>query len=287
MNTTPFNVAAGGMTWWSLGQQTDPAILQNGLTQFGLPDYSPKPRSWPMSLKAALAEMFAKPEELVRPLKNRKRDGYTVVVEEKGVSQNTYTREVNASVDPESGRVQVTAGYADVTELQRLTNHFHRVLPSSSVSDMLTKIIHEQLGGVSLKANGGLYFIPEDSIRRWQDIIMVVEAAAVEPTANDLSIVPLEMNAMTLRDIKRSICREVESEAERLRKDIAENSLGTDALLNRAVRASQLRDRIRQYEQILGQALDVCHQNLDIAVQAFSVASAVQDDAEVYGGVFA
>jgi hypothetical protein len=288
MNTpTPFNVTAGGMTWWSLGQQTDPAILQNGLTQFGLPDYSPKPRSWPMSLKAALAEMFTKPEELIRPLKNRKRDGYTVVVEEKGVSQNTYTREVNASVDPESGRVQVTAGYADVTELQRLTNHFHRVLPSSSVSDMLTNIIHEQLGGISLKANGGLYFIPEDSIRRWQDIIMVVEAAAVEPTANDLSVVPLELNAMTLRDIKRSICREVESEAERLRKDIVENSLGTDALLNRAVRASQLRDRIRQYEQILGQALDVCHQNLDIAVQAFSVATAVKDDADIYDGVFA
>ena len=95
------------------------------------------------------------------------------------------------------------------------------------------------------------------------------------------------MNEMTLRDIKRRICREVESEAERLRKDITENNLGNDALLNRAVRASQLRERIRQYEAILGQALDVCHQNLDIAVQAFSVASAVQDDAEVYAGVFA
>ncbi len=285
--TSPFNVAAGAMTYWSLGQQTDPQILTNGLGQLGLPDYSPKPRTWLTSLKAALAEMFAKPEELIRPLKNRKRDGYTVVVEEKGVSQNTYTREVNASVDPDSGHVQITAGYADVTELQRLTRHFHRVLPSSSVADMLTNIIHQQLGGISLKANGGLYFIPEDRITTWRNVIMVVEAAAVEPTTNDLSVVPLELNEMTLRDIKRSICREVESEAERLRKDIAENSLGTDALLNRAVRASQLRDRIRQYEQILGQALDVCHQNLDIAVQAFSVAAAVQDDADIYDGVFA
>ena len=285
--TTPFNVAAGAMTYWSLGQQTDPQILQNGLSQFGLPDYSPKPRTWLMSLKAALAEMFAKPEELVRPLKNRKKDGYTVVVEKKGKYENTYTREVNAGVDPDSGHVQITAGYANISELQRLANHFHRVLPSSSVSDMLTKIIHEQLGGVSLKTNGGLYFIPEDSIRSWQDIIMVVEAAAVEPTTNDLSVVPLEMNDMTLRDIKRSITREIEAAAECLRKDIVENKLGDDALLNRAVRASQLRDRIRRYETILGHTLEVCHQNLDIAVQAFSVASAVQDDAEVYDGVFA
>ena len=286
MNANPFNVTAGAMTYWSLGQQTDPAILQNGLSQLGLPDYVPKPRSWPMSLKAALAEMFAKPEELVRPLKNRKKDGYTVVVEEKGKYENTYTREVNACVDPEDGRVSITVGYADEYQLQRLTNHYHRVLPASSVSDMLTKII-EHLGGISLKTNGGLYFIPEEQTGKWKDVIMVVEAAAVEPTTNDLSVVPLEMNTMTLRDIKRSICCEMESAAERLRKDIAENNLGDEALLNRAVRASQLRDRIRQYETILGEALGVCHQHIDIAVQAFSVASAVQDDGEVYDGVFA
>ena len=72
---TPFNVAAGEMTWWSLGQQTDPDILQNGLSQLGLPDYAPKPRTWLMSLKAALAEMFAKPEELIRPLKHKQHNG--------------------------------------------------------------------------------------------------------------------------------------------------------------------------------------------------------------------
>lgn len=196
---SPFNVAAGAMTYWSLGQQTDPDILTNGLGQLGLPDYAPKPRTWLTSLKAALAEMFAKPEELIRPLKHKNRNGYTIVVECKGEYENTYSRTVNACVDKE-GRVSVTAGVADRNELQRLTKHFHRVLPSSSVSDMLTNIIHEQLGGISLKSNGGLYFIPEDRIGAWQNVIMVVEAAAVEPTTNDLSVVPLEMNAMTLRD---------------------------------------------------------------------------------------
>jgi hypothetical protein len=286
MSATAFNVAAGSMTYWSLGQQTDPDILQNGFLQIGFPDVAPAQRSWLASLKTALAEMFAKPEELIRPLKNKKRDGYTVVVEEKGVSENSYTREINASVDPDDGHVRITAGYADVAELQRLANHFRRVLPSSSVSASLTDIIGK-LGGIAMKDNGGLYFIPEQSVSQWMNVRMVVEAAAVQPTENHVSVVPLEMNEMTLRDIKRQICREMESAAEALRKDIAENELGDKALLNRAVRASQLRDRVRQYETILGEALGVCHQNLDIAIQAFSVASAVQDDAEVYGGVFA
>jgi hypothetical protein len=286
MTATPFNVAAGCMAYWSLGPQTDPEILQKGLRQLNLPDYAPAQRTWLMSLKAALAEMFAKPEELIRPLRHKHRNGYTVVVEQKGEYDNRYERTVNACVDKE-GRVSVTAGEANRHELQRLTNHYRRVLPASSVSDMLTEIIHDQLGGISLKANGGLYFIPEERVGRWMDIIMVVEASAVEPTENDLSVVPLEMNEMTLRDIRRSITREIETAAERLRKDIAENDLGDEALLNRAVRASQLRDRIRQYEGILGQALEVCHQNLDIAVQAFSVASAVQDDADIFDGVFA
>ena len=152
---------------------------------------------------------------------------------------------------------------------------------------MLTDIIHGQFGGIALKTNGGLYFVPEEHVGKWMDVIMVVEASAVKPTTNDLSVVPLEMNEMTARDLKRSICREIETEAERLRKDIAENNLGDEALLNRAVRASQMRDRIRQYEQILGEALGVCHQNLDIAIQAFSVASAVKEDDEVFEGVFA
>lgn len=286
MTTNSFNVSAGAMTYWSLGPQTDPAMLQNGLSRLGLLDYNPPPRTPLMSLKAALAELFAKPEELIRPLKCRETNGYTVVVETKGEFENSYSREVNACVDKDTGDVSVTAGDADRYELQRLTNHYRRMLPAASVSAMLTDLI-PQLGGITLKASGGLYFIPEQHVGRWMDIIQVVAAAAVEPTSNDLSVVPLEMNEMTLRDIKRSICREIEGDAERLRKDIAENSLGDAALLNRAVRASQLRDRIRQYETILGEALGVCHQNLDIAVQAFSVATAVQDDTAVFDGVFA
>ena len=286
MNTNSFNVAAGAMTYWTLGQQTDPEVLQNGLRQLGLPNYAPKPRTWLMSLKAALAEQFAKPEELIRPLRHKHRNGYTVVVEAKGDSENSYSRSVNACVDKE-GQVVVTAGNADCYELQRLTGHFRRVLPAASVADMLTDIIHGQLDGVALKAHGGLYFVPEQHVGRWMDIIMVVEAAAVSPTSNDLSVVPLEMNEMTLRDIKRSITREMEAAAQRLRTDITENDLGDKALLNRAVRASQLRDRVRQYEAILGEALEVCHQHLDTAIQAFSVASAVQEDDEVYDGVFA
>ena len=42
MNTSSFNVTAGAMTYWSLGQQTDPSILQTGLSQLGLPNYVPK-----------------------------------------------------------------------------------------------------------------------------------------------------------------------------------------------------------------------------------------------------
>ena len=150
----------------------------------------------------------------LRPLRHKQRNGYTVVVEDKGEADNSYSRTVNACVDKE-GVVAVTAGFADRQELQQLTSHYRRVLPASSVSDMLTDIINGQFGGISLKASGGLYFIPEDHVGKWMDVIMVVEAAAVNG-ANDLSVVPLEMNEMTLRDIKRSINREIESAAERL-----------------------------------------------------------------------
>lgn len=53
------------------------------------------------------------------------------------------------------------------------------MLPSASVSDTLTEIIHGQLGGIAVKNHGGLYFIPDANIGRRMDVIMVVEAAAV------------------------------------------------------------------------------------------------------------
>ena len=133
MNTSAFNVCAGSMSWWTLGPQTDPAILSNGLGQLGLPGYSPPPRTWLMSLKAALAEMFAKPEELIRPLRHKQRNGYTVVIESKGEHDNTYERTVNVSVDKE-GQVFITVGEADRGGVQRLASHYRRVVPAASAS---------------------------------------------------------------------------------------------------------------------------------------------------------
>lgn len=281
-----FNVAAGAMTYWTLGQQTDPVRLANGLTALGLPKYNPAPRSWLMSLKAALAQMFDRPEELVRPLKHKERNGYIVVVEEKGDYNNSYSRKVGASADPNTGEAFVNVGDCDQAELQRLTNHFRRVLPAASVSAMLTDMIRQELDGITLKDNGGLYFIPEEHVGKWMDLCHVVENAAVQPTTNDMSVVPLEMNEMTMRDIKRQITAEMERDAGALEEELRTNNLGTDALVNRVHRAADLQHRIERYEQILGETLAVCREKLAIAVSAFAVATAEKEDGEVFDGIF-
>jgi hypothetical protein len=91
---------------------------------------------------------------------------------------------------------------------------------------------------------------------------------------------------MTLRDLSRQITREIQSAADNLRKDVAENELGDRALLNRATRALALKKRIEEYEGLLGTTLDTCRQHLSVAVQAFTVAKAITEDEDIYAGVF-
>lgn len=284
MNSSSFAVSAGFLCYWNLGQQTDPDILANGLGQLGLPKLAPKPRTWLMSLKAALAEVFGKQEEMIRPLKRKDDNGYTVVVETKGETRNDYAQHVNAKIN-ESGDVIVTDGYADNVELTSKAWHFRRVLPAASVSDLLVSLV-AHLGGVTLKDNGGLYFIPESQYATWANVAMVVEAAATNGTANNISIVPLEMNASTLRDIKRSIVHEIETEAQAMKEEIAAGDLSDCVIKRRRAKASSLGDRIRQYEIILGEALTACHENIDTVAQSLAVAVSVEEDKSLFDGIY-
>lgn len=289
MNAKKFGVKAGALTYWSLGQETDPDKLETGLSQLGLPRFAPEPRTWLMALKAAMAKVFNRPEEMIRPLKKAKNNGYTVVIEEKGENANNYSHKVNCKVD-DSGNVTVSSGFVswdDEQRLQELTRHFKRVLPAASVGKMLTEIVVQHYGGCPMREHGGIYFCPETRYDDWVNVIAAVGNAACEGTSNDVSVVALEMNAMTLRDVRKAITREMVSETEAMQKELAENDLGERAIANRINRAEAQLARIEEYETLLGETLGVCRENVSAAVDALAAATAIQDDSDVFADVLA
>lgn len=274
---------AGGITWWSLGSETDPDGLLHRFEQLKLPKYAPEQRTWLMSLKAALTDHY--PGKMIRPLKKREKNGYSVVDEIKGEDENEFPAIASATIT-DKGEVIIRSGEMSVSELQDKANHFRRVLPASSVSAVMIEIITNVLGGITMRDGGGIYFIPEENVGRWMNIATAIEESACEGASNNVTICPMETNEMTLRDIHDAIVREVGNEAAAIRKELADNDLGYRAIENRVQRSSALFSRTKQYEALLGKTLDACREALRPTLQALQAAKAEQEADEVFEDMY-
>lgn len=268
----------GAFCYWSLGGETDPEMLSANMPS----EYAklvPGPRTWTMALKAAMVTHFDRDEELVRPLRSRMNNGYTVVLESKGEEHNEFETKVSVKVDGE-GDITVTHGYVpwdDQAKLQQLVYHFRKMLPGASVSAMLVEIVKGKLDGVALKDNGGLYFITHDSVAAFHVVRRAVEGAAAGGSKNALSVIDLECNEMTLRDIHRGISREIQAETEQVMHELAANDCGDRALSNRVERCERAMHRMKRYEQILGDPLAECRAALRKTFDALAAAQAAKD----------
>jgi hypothetical protein len=133
MDTASFSVREGVLSYWDLGQETDPDTLRQGLDDLGYRGMSLNHRTYPMALKAALS-LVDIPRTIVRKLKRdgQGRDGYAIVREDVKVDENEYDTVATARVDAD-GQVTVERGWGAVDEyqLRQKTAHFRRPDPNA------------------------------------------------------------------------------------------------------------------------------------------------------------
>lgn len=284
--TTSIQMQEGYITYYKLGNQTDPSLLLPKLKSLGYDNFTPKQRTWLASLRAALSESFG--ETMVRSLANREKDGYTVIKEIRGQDCNTYSRVCNAKVT-ESGRVTLTHETNTVVDRQHIqtrTDHFKLMLPAESVSKMMVDILRDQLNGVALRPGGGIYFVPAISISNWKDICYAVSTSSAHGTANNTTSIKMERTDETLRDIRDSIISEVSAASEAIRNELTTNDLGERAITNRINRSTELAKRLRFFEDVLGEPLKATREKLLAVQQASAMATAQQQTNDVYEDIF-
>lgn len=277
------SIKEGAFVYWTLSPETDPQILKDGLEGLGLHELSPEPRSWQMALKAAMMHHFDKQEQMVRPLRSRLNNGYTVVAETKGDDHNVFETEYSMKVDAE-GTLEVTKGVLEhdaQSKIQGLIYHYRRMLPGSSVSEMMVTICKERAHGLNLKDKGGLYFVPGEHINLMDEVRRVVEAAGTGKVPNAVSVVPLRLNGATLRDLHVNLTKEIRAEMQGILDDLAGNELGERAIENRLFRADAAQERMMEYESILGETLEECRTALRRTWQGLAAAQAAKD-AEIF-----
>jgi hypothetical protein len=302
----PTVVAQGGAVVYHTAGPTRRELLETRLAQIGLEKFTPPPRSDGESLKLALGHYAddeltelrrqrrgtlkddttgekVKRDKIIQARINQKVNGYEVVdVERKESSQNDYCTDFAARMD-EHGNVLITKGYANSTKLQELFAQHKAILGGNAVGRTLVEII-AHLKGTTLREAGGVYWLPEESIPTWHQVIDAFQASG---TKTKVYCVRTVMDSQTVRAVKDAIVEEVMGAASILTQEITSGSLGERAIEFRKSKALALHARVSEYEGILNETLTTLHEVIKVAEVAAASAVAVQDGANAFEGMYA
>lgn len=275
MNRVSLPNQRGAITYWKLGGLTEPEPLANAFQQLGLP-HRPVARTWQQALKSALADVKNR-NQLVRPLQDKDKNGYTLVTEERGSRVNDYDCDVSVAID-DDGWIQVHCGVIDESALRDKTRYYKRLLAARSVTDTLVDILVKTCDGIALRPNGGVYFVPHQHVALWRS---VCEAVAKAGNDNHLTVAELEINHDTLRDIRNAITEEIDQFAAECEKLAEDGTAGKRAVENRTKQAMDMINRIERYEEFLDETLGQCRSHVNRIAgsleQALATATAAQE----------
>lgn len=256
----------GVVTYWSVARFTKRVHLGTLMAGTEWKALVPPTRAPGVVLKDALEEVFPVRHYWVEALKAR--DAFEVIQVDKGENQNIYRHQYKVSV---SGGAQITITPSDTALLDRIEDAFNKYLgmvSGSQVTQMLISIL-EKLGGIRLRKNGSVYWLPEKQLPRWRSIADAVEQSQVSNgCVNSVYVIRHSLGVEEVRAVRDALVAEVEAEADTIRKDIEEGELGARALNTRRQQAVALRRKVAEYESLLDVGLGFLRENLEKVEEA-------------------
>lgn len=221
-------------------------------------------------LKAALEDVFDASSQLVR--RTKKANTFEVVREERGATENTYTHEFGAAVDPKTGELAFSQDLGWETDQKvRLAYEAQTDrVTASQVGRIMVDGVKECFG-TSLRDRGGVYWVPGDKLWLWLEIAQRVEACGLENGGNQTFLIRHALDQDALRAVHTAIVREVRSEARQAREAI-DAEPGEKALERQRDELAALGQKIKFYENVLGETLPEMQQLCEETVTAAATA---------------
>src|SRR5205085_2274259 len=126
-------------------------------------------------------------------------------------------------------------------------------LSACQVSSALVRII-ESMGGTRLRPSGAIYWLPGNRIDEWGRIARSFEIAA-DGALSAVYTLRHRLDEDAVRAVRDAVVAEVQAEATRIKDDVLIGELGSKALATRKQQASDLRQKVLLYEDLLSVAL--------------------------------
>ena len=255
----------GAVVFWRLAKSTNRHVVAEGLKNLGMENHTPECRTPMACLRAALPEAYPsdnkETKHAIRPHKNGV-PGFAVVAERPGDE---------LAPGDEFGRVVAIAGMKENGEfvLKPSDHDRHNIIreamqrardwvTSASVGKSLTGII-EYLAGVSLRPNGGVYWLNDWALDEWAKVAEVFEAASAKTDANNKPVEPNKIYVLSVkadeqmvRAVGDALTSEVEQELAAIDEELKAGDLKPDACLRRVQRVGKIESKVMRYAGAFG-----------------------------------
>lgn len=268
------DVCGGVVTW--ITNNSDRERLEEGLEALGLSDLMPKPRTPKAILHDALKAHYASKSGAgpdgkpiagrgwnpVRPL--QRKSAFTIVSEKRGTTENDYANVCYFEVS-EAGQIDMDP-YDSTTYwlVEKQYKIAANIMPGATLTAVLVEYLRDRLCGIALKPSGGVYWLPTKKLEPWTKLVAVVEAVG----DNSVFLMRSVADTDSMRSIRHSLMDEMTRTLAEINGEISDNTLGERALDERVRRAMALKDKLTEYETLLGESLAEAKATIDATKQA-------------------
>lgn len=285
-------IVSGCLTWWE-PKPADAARLAAELESIGLGKYAPKPATAEAALQEAMqdwGEGLSKQKVTTKESKHvykvfarrdKKQDGFELVDVTRKQGPNSYSCECACRVDAATGKVELLEGYLDVWQTQELFDQYRSQASGAAVGRSLVELT-QTMNGTCVRMNGGNYYLPEDAVARWYDVIDVFERCS-QTVVTRMRVV---MDDIAARAIREGIVKELITEAAEIAEELRQGELAEHVVERRRQRSQLLREKAHMYEGILNDTLSEVHAVLDLADTCAAAAIATQEDTHIFDAAF-
>lgn len=289
MSTVNYDAYNGAIILFNCGP-TSRQLCAEKLAQLreGFDKLVPNERTPEACLKSALLQFCDEHKTKLRDLqvqshKNPKVNGYEIVVIERDESHNDYYKSFSVKHDASDGLLSFdfSVQRSDADTIRALFEEHKGMLTAAGVGTMLVSVLGK-LGAVTMREQGGIYWLPIANLPVWREL-----AKLLEGTPNKLFDMVTGIDAGTVRAVSHFIHEEVEKAVAVLTDDVTRNLQTEEAIERRLVVAHSLHDRVKLYENLLGETMQDLHQAVNSCEQAAGAAAAIKAGREVFDGMFA
>jgi len=266
---------AGAIVYANFTGETNVEKLASEWNTRGLPEgLLPGITSFRTALHRAVRDV-----ETRTTFKRKHANGWVVVDETKDEAGASYEVACRVSLSAVNTPVVEPEDHAQAAKIRERYFYHLSAMEAADTSAWIRGTLLPFADALRLRENGGVYFVPRDTIDVWRSMAGAVMASS----SHRLFEIPALASDDALDAILDAVIVEARAEADAIENDLHTGDLGARALRGRAQRCGTMVVKVERYEELLGRKLDDVRDHLErlsaASVEAALVWEMEDDDA--------